>query len=224
MQRFILIIFLISLFLCPGMAQMIEIDNDGLSYNSTILGDVDYPVYGHISNLTDQDLKYVWVKENTDCEDQWEVSMCIGDLCYQSSVDTKEEDLEAFEEGEYSMHLNTFLNPIEGSCESCAKFYAIGGQDTLHSCAVWTLGTTSNEESFKTQISFYPNPVVNGLNITSEIPLEVEISNALGQAIYNRSINAGVNKIDLQKLYRGIYTIQFVYQDETILTKQLIKR
>lgn len=78
------------------------------------------------------------------------------------------------------------------------------------------------------EVVAYPNPLedVVTLQITGlEEPFaKVEISNALGQMVYqsNQLVN-GVNTVDLTKMGSGLYYVKVTYRDSKTKTAKLVK-
>lgn len=78
------------------------------------------------------------------------------------------------------------------------------------------------------EVSFYPNPASNELNIevknyTEE--LEVQIFNIIGNLVYNEKTNMNNNhKISLVQLESGIYFVKIIYGINHITKKILVKK
>ena len=84
----------------------------------------------------------------------------------------------------------------------------------------------ANVELSKAQM--YPNPANNDLTVTlanSSLETNIEISNALGQAVYSSILSKGQNKIDinLNGLQSGIYFVKISNKDARVV-RQLIKK
>lgn len=81
------------------------------------------------------------------------------------------------------------------------------------------LNTTQHE---KNHFSFYPNPVTDILNISSDKEISsVSVFNLQGQLIFNRKNYS--KQINLAHLKAGIYISKIVFNDGTIHTLKLIK-
>lgn len=73
----------------------------------------------------------------------------------------------------------------------------------------------------ETNISVYPNPVVNNFTITSSFNSNLSILNSSGKIVYTAIINEGNNSIDNLNLVSGIYILQFT-NEIGITTKKLV--
>lgn len=203
-------------------AQSISIEDDTLFYESSDLSLFEYVVESSLLNNTAGDVNYTWRKRFVECEEGWTMSMCIGELCYAPWVDMKDETLSE-PEGKWSLHLADTDGGV-GACDVCVDFWVTGETDTLTSCAFFEIGTTSNDELDVVNVSFYPNPVTDVLNVEVNREMEIVINNALGQIEERRFLNSGRHTLFLDQLKRGLYTISFVVEGNVQLTKQLIKK
>ncbi|HKK87373.1 MAG TPA: T9SS type A sorting domain-containing protein [Saprospiraceae bacterium] len=203
-------------------AQSISVEDETLALQSDDLTMFEYVVESKLQNNTAQDVEYVWRKNFINCVEGWTVSMCIGELCYAPWVDTKDETLDE-PEGKWSLHLAD-TDGETGTCDVCVDFWAIGDSDTLTTCALFEIGTTSNEEADVLNVSFYPNPVTDVLNVEVDREIEIVINNALGQIQERRILNVGRHTVLMDQLKRGLYTISFVVDGKVHLTRQLIKK
>ena len=81
------------------------------------------------------------------------------------------------------------------------------------------------ELTSRKQISVYPNPVVNDLNIINVTENGiVNIFNSLGQIVKNQYINEYQSTINLQDLSNGIYFVQIQLDNGTSTVKQIVKK
>lgn len=85
------------------------------------------------------------------------------------------------------------------------------------------LGALSIEDQFvDTSIQFYPNPVIDILNIDSKTPLtKIEIYNVLGVKI--NEYETGLESIETNSLTKGIYFVK-LYSENSIKTIKIIKK
>jgi hypothetical protein len=68
-----------------------------------------------------------------------------------------------------------------------------------------------DELSFDGNVSIYPNPATGQFNIDlsgTEMPLDLEIVNELGQIIYTTQLTDPNNQIDLVELAIGVYIVK----------------
>ena len=68
---------------------------------------------------------------------------------------------------------------------------------------------TDIAESAVPEISVYPNPVEDILNITSSVDIaEIEIVNVIGQIVLRKDVNSGSTVCDVAGLPSGVYTVR----------------
>ena len=73
-------------------------------------------------------------------------------------------------------------------------------------------------------LSIYPNPTSNQINISSSITIEkVMLSNYLGQNIKTYTIDGNKGTIDISELTNGIYFAQFYHKGQIVAIKKIIK-
>jgi len=82
-----------------------------------------------------------------------------------------------------------------------------------------SVDVTSIEEGEAWAIDLYPNPTTDLLKITSELDVDVEIYNAVGQLVIKKK-NPVV--IDLSKQAPGTYTVRLISK-QGILNHQIIR-
>ncbi|MBR5984100.1 MAG: T9SS type A sorting domain-containing protein [Bacteroidales bacterium] len=108
-----------------------------------------------------------------------------------------------------------------------------GNTDTLRTITVTGDATyiatfipaTGIEENANLQISIFPNPATDILNITSsETISEIEIVNALGQVVYRTEVNADNAVCDVEGLKAGVYVVRIHGTDTvSICQRKFIK-
>lgn len=103
------------------------------------------------------------------------------------------------------------------------RFRAVRGNDSDGDIAIddVSIKQTLSIESFnKNNLSLYPNPANNVINIktsNSELPDSFEVYNMLGQLILNKNIdNAGDLSINTSSLQNGMYFIKITKDNKTI--------
>ena len=82
-----------------------------------------------------------------------------------------------------------------------------------------------DEELMKNQISIFPNPAHNRLNIgfqTSFRQAQVEIMDISGRSLYNEKLNMSSNSVDLSSFDPGIYLLRLTKDGKTF-TKKIMK-
>ncbi|MBN2680943.1 MAG: C10 family peptidase [Bacteroidales bacterium] len=95
----------------------------------------------------------------------------------------------------------------------------------------WTINYESNvsainENSSEPFIAFYPNPVVDFLNITSSsdvASLQLIISDMQGRMLLRKDLKGGNESIDLSEFSAGIYLLHFNYNTGTVVKKLVVE-
>jgi len=109
------------------------------------------------------------------------------------------------------------LNAIHGI--GITDIWACGNNGTI----IYRSGTTSVfENQLKTNISVYPSPFTDIIQIEYSKSANIEIISVQGQIIENFTTNDTKTIIDLSKLTSGVYFMK-VKTDKGIITKKLIK-
>jgi len=113
---------------------------------------------------------------------------------------------------------NDFNNPIE------YLIYGPGGNPSL-----WTVITeieTGQNEHKYSDISIYPNPAKNQLNILNANGYTVSFVTNLGIEVYSTEIEIEKEKqkIDISKLELGIYYLKFENKGEEFVRKLVIEK
>lgn len=86
-------------------------------------------------------------------------------------------------------------------------------------------------EAFFTSISedisckFYPNPVDKMLIVRSDLPVDIQINDALGKSFILTHLEAGLRILDVSALPPGIYVIILQQKDNNkLVTERLVKK
>jgi hypothetical protein len=99
----------------------------------------------------------------------------------------------------------------------------IGGCTSATSLAV-TITTLANQDFDMTKFNYYPNPVINLLNISySQDMTSVKVFNMVGQQLMSKEINASATQIDMSRYANGAYFIQ-VTTENAMKTVRVIKK
>ena len=119
------------------------------------------------------------------------------------------------------------LNPLLPSqLLTNTTYYAtqtISGCRSTTSLAV-TISTLADQDFDMTQFSYYPNPVINLLNISySQEMTNVKVYNMVGQQLLNKNVNATSTKIDMSGYANGAYFIK-VSTENAMKTVRVIKK
>jgi hypothetical protein len=118
-------------------------------------------------------------------------------------------------------------NPLPNSTLLAnTTYYAtqtISGCASVTSLAV-TITTLANQDFDMTQFSYYPNPVIDFLNVSySQDMTNVKVFNIIGQQLLNKEVNATTTQIDMSSYANGAYFIQ-VSTENAMKTVRVIKK
>jgi hypothetical protein len=84
--------------------------------------------------------------------------------------------------------------------------------------------TTDVKDNEITDLSIYPNPVSNFLQLDHiGIVGTVRILNHLGQVVIKKTLEVEKTEVDVSHLPEGMYTIQVISENGVILSKQFNK-
>ena len=119
------------------------------------------------------------------------------------------------------------INPIPASqILANTTYYAtqtVAGCTSTSSLAV-TIVTLANQDFDMTQFSYYPNPVIDLLNISySQDLTNVKVFNVIGQQLFSKEVNAASTQIDMSAYANGAYFIQ-VSTENAMKTVRVIKK
>jgi hypothetical protein len=109
--------------------------------------------------------------------------------------------------------------------------YVIVNELTVPGCSgVDTLAVTIDDctgiEGFSqdNKLSIYPNPATDFVSIKSQVKLiSVSILNSEAKALISKEVNGFEAKINTDELNPGLYFIQVVGEQETVVKKLIIK-
>jgi len=74
------------------------------------------------------------------------------------------------------------------------------------------------------QISIYPNPANELINITSSSQGSIRIINLAGQVVLQARTEKGINRINVEELNPGLYMVQYVNESGNTSTQKLLIR
>ena len=125
----------------------------------------------------------------------------------------------------YSSCMTACPIPETYDCDAVTGCYDPGtGQGlytSLTGCQA-NCNTTSINSQDLANFNIFPNPVSDVLNIKSDKEIiKVEISDVLGKIILSES--KPTNKINVEKLQRGLYSIKITFKDESSIKHKIVK-
>ena len=93
--------------------------------------------------------------------------------------------------------------------------------DDTENCATLSVGGID----IQNEISLYPNPTVDVINIDTTKNLErVELYSITGQLLIKMSVSSNNNSISLGNMPSGVYLISILVKDGSRKTKKIIKQ
>ncbi len=117
------------------------------------------------------------------------------------------------------------ITPVSWNCDAtvgCIDPADGSGLYTSFSDCQTACNNVSVNDADLNSFNIYPNPVTNVLNINSgkEI-IKVEITDILGKIIISE--NNPTNRINVEKLQSGLYSIKIIFKDESSIIQKIIK-
>ena len=118
---------------------------------------------------------------------------------------------------------NVIVNDLEISYQNTKLWAGTFGR------GLWSSGLSIgiNENELSNSISVYPNPTDGIFTLASSLPsekLEIEISNAIGEKVYQVKTNNNNTEIDLSKVSNGIYFVKINSQKGTTTKKIVLNK
>ena len=119
----------------------------------------------------------------------------------------------------------TCVTPVSWNCDAtvgCIDPADGSGLYTSFSDCQTACNNVSVNDADLNSFNIYPNPVTNVLNINSgkEI-IKVEITDILGKIMISE--NNPTNRINVEKLQSGLYSIKIIFKDESSIVQKIIK-
>lgn len=112
---------------------------------------------------------------------------------------------------------STTIYTVTGTQAGCAKSATIG--ITVNNC----VGLNEMTQGDKGLISIYPNPSNGEFTIKSEVATHIVIYDMIGKTVFEGTVNAGTQKIDLNNYPSGQYLLKATSADGSD-NKVIIKR
>ncbi|MFC2110100.1 T9SS type A sorting domain-containing protein [Bacteroidota bacterium] len=120
-------------------------------------------------------------------------------------------------------------NALLNSNENGDVYFPAGAEgDVAGATKIGTYSVTGNTLSIPVvasiNLSYFPNPVTDVLNITAQkVIAQVDIYNMLGQYVHVQKLNALNGTINTANLANGTYFSRTTFQDGTIETFKVVK-
>ena len=235
------------LFLLPFCVQAqieVEITPNPLEfefeYGNNELADDFYiePVaHAEITNVSDETLTMVWVREVMDAPPEWEYRTCDNTACYPTFMDsnwdtdqgTVFEDLVVLENGESSLlDMHVLPRHTPGTGTVCLKIYDYYDLDNpiteaCYEVTVSTFNSVTEEEI--SSLKVFPNPTTDYFMLDGgDVVDKVVVYNLLGRPVRIFAATPGM-RYDMAGLPDGFYLIGLVNEETgTLKTVRLSKR
>jgi hypothetical protein len=229
--------YLITLFSCAAswiVAQNITID-PGSAYVS---GDPSVIAEAHatLHNNGSQDQSMTWLRKVNDIPDGWESSICDPNLCWAPFANAPSYGFSLTSGGTGSSYVkfdarNMPDGPaIPGIGYVEVVFYSLTDSANYNASGTYTAdlsGVGFFSPNAANSFSVYPNPAINDVNLVASYSSSVDkikIVNIVGKVVYTADwqVTQGKMIINVAQLTEGIYFVQFVSTDNTIIaTKKL---
>ncbi len=159
-------------------------------------------------------------------DNQYQYTVTINQLAYDTEVQY------SYRNGNFWENTNLLLRSaiVEGDTtitNSFGDFYASDDDDSDSSESSIIIksdddATNNDDDASVINISIYPNPVANYLNVSGmEDSMHVNIYDLTGTLVLTHSGNT--NSINVSDLPKGIYVVRLYDQNESIYTTQIIK-
>lgn len=73
------------------------------------------------------------------------------------------------------------------------------------------------------KLSIYPNPSKGFLNVNTQVPVDVTISNILGQQVFEQMNVDNTTSLDISDLPSGVYMVTLSQKEESVTKKLIVK-
>ncbi|RLD49227.1 MAG: hypothetical protein DRI88_00930 [Bacteroidetes bacterium] len=111
-------------------------------------------------------------------------------------------------------------------------YFAFRYISTVEDAATWEVDnalvygiiSVGVEEIMKENISVYPNPATDRLNIVCPLQGQLRITNITGQVVLQKALNSGVNTVNVSAFEPGLYVVQFTGEEGNTSTQKLMIR
>lgn len=172
-------------------------------------------------DMLDYGLNYTWMlrayvsddAKNTRALDHYNVYRGNSSDDFEFIAETtKGTYFDKVDEGIYYYQVTAVYVEEGESCESePANAYGIEGQDYV----MVVVKTESVNENALDNMSIYPNPTKNVLNIEAEAMLRIIITNTLGQVVCDQETDGDKEVIDMSQYETGVYMIRVTTENGT---------
>ena len=182
-------------------------------------------IFGELSIGTELQVFYNYQDVNADPEGQTTFKWAVADDTLGTNMSTVLEGtfpVYPIAESDAGKYIFVDVRPIaetESGSNSAGTLY--GDTVSVFVGPVWNL---SVEPVIEEQVTIFPNPVTDVLNIDNLVNINrVELLNILGQPIKIIDINSNNIELDMSSLNSGIYILKLTSNSGITVSKRLIK-
>jgi hypothetical protein len=176
-----------------------------------------------MTNEASEERTYRWVRTNLSISDGWESAVCDKNLCWFSSVDTKDVTLAAEEEATMDVHI--YPNGVEGS--AIVQIVITDLADTtinVTNLYYFNASPSSTNEVEVEKITMFPNPTDGEFSIKAGNAVKkIVVYNLTGRTVREFE-TSGKRTFDVSDLPRGNYLVRMLGKDGTSIVTRLLQK
>jgi hypothetical protein len=220
MKKFIYILMLPVLFSANKMsAQSFSVPKDTVS--TALYGYAD--VFDNITNLTTDTIRVTWRIINHTMPQSWvdyaSFGLCDNTNCYDRTILSTGTQLTDTISANKQCLFKVQINSSSAMVTPGGPYYVAA--ELTHQSTVDTVvfafykwpSSVSKTAANKDEVTLYPNPAINDLNITFSKDLNVKnitVYNLVGKQVSNYRVSSDNAKLDLDKIPSGIYFVRLM--------------
>jgi len=187
--------------------------------------DIFIKIESMVTNNTNSPMDIRWERINVQTPAAWDNAVCDKNGCYAPSVDTETFNINA---GEMSIMAIWFVpNSTAGTGEVELRIYnAADSANTVITNTYTAMAQLSDSEDIHAEsFSVFPNPATNFIQFPYNPQIAtVRLYDMLGKEIIHQTVTEDKNQLDVSKLNKGSYLIQFLDKDQNVLNvKRIVK-
>jgi hypothetical protein len=238
MKRFILLLSFVAGTTLVGNAQTFSFGSDTV-YNTPLLG-TSNDIHSDVNNLTSGNIKILWKVISSDFPTDWlgsSTGMCDNNLCYPvrsiwpgSSRQTSEN----YASGRGTFKLQMTLTGASSPGTHYLTIRGYNAADTTDSVTTTfaitrsTVSVPGLSRTFNEEVTLYPNPAGNDVNIVFDGYTDVNIIslyNNIGRVVAVYKVNGNSANLSLDNVPTGIYFARLVNSHgTTVATRKFTKQ
>ncbi|MDA3868181.1 MAG: T9SS type A sorting domain-containing protein [Salinivirgaceae bacterium] len=181
-----------------------------------------------VQNISDAAITMYAEREDLVLPENMSASFCFG-VCYPPNTTTSNPVTLAA--GEFlEADLDVDIVPVGNSGEVLVKVTIVNQADADDNIVFYskTIIEPVGIEKSVSQLSLYPNPIVNVLNIDLRaenlMNPQVQIYDAVGKLVKARALSQKSTGIDVADMANGVYFVKIMDDNSVIETRKVVKR